>query len=318
MAVNASSYTNPRLDLGQAVWLAPESQDFIALSILPRFEVQVKAANFSAVTRASLLERGGNVKRASGAAYSRSDFGTTDLSYACVERGEEQKLPDDQRNLYAQDFDAEVVAARQAMHKVMLDLEIDVAAQIQNTTTWTSSDLTTNGDTWSTISSDIIGDVISAAEIVAGNTGLQPNTLIVSRATFANMLKNTALRANINPTQIPRLDMMPELIAGILGLERILVGRGVYNSNAEGLANSSTDIWSASYATVAHLPKEGSGLESPGLGRTFSWVLDAPDAGGVVVEEYREEQTRSTIYRARNYLAPVVFDAYFAHLIDIS
>ena len=38
----------------------------------------------------------------------------------------------------------------------------------------------------------------------------------------------------------------------------------------------------------------------PCLGRTFLWANDSP--ANLMVEQYREEQTRSTIYRSRQHV----------------
>jgi hypothetical protein len=46
--------------------------------------------------------------------------------------------------------------------------------------------------------------------------------------------------------------------------------------------------------------------QEPCIGRTFMWTGDGPDAVGtaealaVIVEEYREEKVRGTVFRARN------------------
>ena len=44
--------------------------------------------------------------------------------------------------------------------------------------------------------------------------------------------------------------------------------------------------------------KSGRDLREPCLGRTFLWTADSPQ--NIVTEQYREEQSRSTIYRVRH------------------
>jgi hypothetical protein len=43
----------------------------------------------------------------------------------------------------------------------------------------------------------------------------------------------------------------------------------------------------------------GPDLREPCIGRTFLWTADSPQ--NIVTESYREEQTRSDIYRVRQY-----------------
>ena len=48
---------------------------------------------------------------------------------------------------------------------------------------------------------------------------------------------------------------------------------------------------------LARISSGGQDLKEPSLGRTFIWEEDAP--GMIVTEQYREEQTRSDVYRVR-------------------
>ena len=56
-------------------------------------------------------------------------------------------------------------------------------------------------------------------------------------------------------------------------------------------------------------------MTEPQLGRTIVWEQYIP--GLRYVEEYREEQTKSDIFRVEESIDEKVFDAYFAHLMLI-
>ena len=319
----SGSYATPRLDLGRAMWeYMIGANSFIGAgavgaAVLPIFETMKKAASFSKITRESIL-RSRNVKRAPRAAYSRDEYEAKDQAYSCEERGHEQPLDDGERELYASDFDAELAAARIAGNVVLTEQERDVSAMVFNTTTWTGAPLYTDrsGTPWATVSTDIIGHVLAAKEKVRANTGIKANALVISEAVLATCLKaNTAIKAAIQYTSIPTEENVLRALSGLLGLKYILVGDAVRNSAKEGQAFVGADVWSATYAMIARIA-ESNDLTEPCIGRTLLWSADSPD--NATAEEYREEQTRSNIFRVRQHVDEVVFDANYGHLLKIA
>jgi recombination protein RecA len=53
---------------------------------------------------------------------------------------------------------------------------------------------------------------------------------------------------------------------------------------------------------------QGRDILQPSIGRTFIWTADSP--ANAIVEEYREEQTRSDIYRVRHHVAETLLNSY--------
>ena len=314
---NQATYASPRLDLGMALAEYDYAQaGYIGLQALPIMPVPRQAATFSKVTREGLLRRE-DVKRSKRGAYNRGTYETEDDTYACEEYGHEQPLDDSERAFYANDFDAEFWAAQVAYHRVIREHEIRTAALLFNATTWTGASLTTAvGTEWSTVSSDILGDVTAAKEKVRVLTGMQPNGLIVSQKVYNNMRRNTALIDAVKYTHLASDEIVRTAIADYLGVDSVLVGKAVYNSVSEGGTYTGADVWSAEYAMVAILGRPGAQLVTPCVGRTMVWEQDTPATAGIVTEEYREEATRSWIYRVRQNVDEKVFDPSFAHLLS--
>jgi len=313
----SGTYATPRLDLGRAMWeYMLGSQGLIGTRVLPIFPTMLKSAAFSKITRASIL-RSRNVKRAPRAAYSRDQYEAKDQTFTCEERGHEQPLDDVERSLYARDFDAESAASRIAANVVLLEQERDISAMVFNTTTWTGSSLYTDnsGTPWATAGTDIIGHVDAAKEKVRTNSGMKANALVISQAQLQNFKKNTAIKDAIKYTAIPTEDQIVAALQGLFGLKYILVGDMIRNSAKEGQAFVGEDVWSSTYAMICRIA-EGQDLAEACLGRTMLWTADSPD--NATVEEYREEQTRSWIYRARHHTDEVVFDANFGHLLKVA
>lgn len=319
MGANYSgSYAAPRLDLGEAFKeYMSFMENWIGMRVLGRFNTPKKKGSFSYQTRESLTMPA-NVKRAPRSAYNRGETEHGDVSFECEERGHEVPLDDSEREFYASDFDAEVAAMEQAWWRVMYDIETDIKDLVFNTTTFTTGNgLRTDVSTaWSTITSDIIGDVTDGCESVRARTGMKPNALIIGAGVVPFFIKNTAIRDAIKPTQLPSQQAILNALAALFGIDEILVGKEVYNTANEGQAFSGSDIWSNSFASIARVAPANASLQTPCLGRTMLWTADAPDA--VMAEEYREEQTRSNIYRARAHCDELIIDSSFAQLLDIA
>ncbi len=313
----SGTYATPRMDLGVALWeYMLDSNQFIGTQILPIFKTMLKSANFSKITRESIL-RSRNVKRAPRAAYSRDEVATKDQLFNCEERGHEQPVDDVERALYARDFDADMAASRMASQVVLQEQEKDIADMVFDTDVWTGASLYTDhsGDApWATVGTDIVGQVDTAKEAVRTNSGMKANALIIAQSTIKSFKANTAIKDAIKYVAIPTEEQIIAALKGLFGLKYIFVGDGVKNTADENKAFVGADIWSPKYASVARVI-ESDNLDEAGLGRTMLWSADSPDNS--TVEEYREEQTRSTVFRARHHADEVIFDPLFAQLIKI-
>jgi hypothetical protein len=291
---------------------------FIARKILPTVPTAVQGGYFPKFKRTSIL-RPGVVKRASGANYTRSVIDVTDDSFLCQERGHEALIPDDARAVVANDFDLMSRAAKECADKILLDMEIDVAAAIQDpVTNWPSGDAALYTDRsaapWDTASSDVILHVIAAKEKVRRLTGYVPDTLILAESQFQNLLTNTGIKNQFPGAPIITEAMLQASISQIFGLKQILRGMAVKNTAQEGDATPDiVDVWNDDYALVAYIGDAG--LMSPGLGKTMVFTPDSAEE--VTVESYREEKKRSEVVRARLHTDEKIVDTRFGHLLKI-
>jgi hypothetical protein len=316
MPAQYTSYAAPRADLGEAFHeFAPEGQRFIAEEILPVREVVKKEASLSVITRENLKRT--DTKHSNGSAFNRIQLAAEDMSYKCVDNGLEIPVTDDDRENYANDFDAEIEGVQVLKQRLLMEREIRVKALVFNTTTFTGSDLYTDnsGTPWATNTTDVITQVVTAKEKVRLMTGVSPNALVLGEATMCQLLGNTVLRARFPGAVLITEDMLRSQMAAIFGLQRLIVGGAVYDGAKEGQVFSGSDIWGSTYASVAKI-QEGSTKVNGGLGRSLVW--SPIDRGIDSIVEYREEQTASDIYRAQEYRLEKLFDAYFAHLMKIN
>ena len=306
----------PRLELGEAALEFIAAQDeFIGSRVLPIFPTKKKAGIFPAITRESIT-RDADTKRAPRGNYNRDSFQAKDRQYGCEEHGLEGPLDDSEREMYATDFDAELTTVQIVTRRVLQAQEKRVAAKVFNTTTFSGTKLFTDfsAEPWDNASSDVIAQIREVREKVRKNCGMDPGTLLMSKANIDRLLANAGIKGAIQ--YVARLTEAEILnaLADILGVKKILVGKGIYNTAKEGKPFQGADIWSDDYAMVAVIG-EGQRLADPSVGRTFLWTADSPE--NATVEQYRDNPARSDIFRVRQHVDEIVIDPYFAHLMKV-
>jgi hypothetical protein len=304
------------MDLGVAFHeYSPERMRFIADQILPVKPVAKEASTLSVIKRKNLTMP--ETKHADGAVYNRVVLYADDMSYGCVDHGLEGQLTDRQREKFRDDFDGELETVNGIKTKMMIAREKRVKDLVFNTTTWTGSDLYTDnsGSPWDTATTDIISQVNAAKEKVRLNTGVMADSLIIGEASMQNLLKNDDIIARFPGVTLISEAMLRANIAAIFGIQQLIVGAVAYNSADEGQDFSATDLWVDDYAMVAALGRESMPMSEPQLGRTILWEQYIAELR--YVEQYREEQTKSDIFRVEESVDEKLFDAYFAHLMKI-
>jgi hypothetical protein len=307
----------PRLELGEAALEFTQQQnEFIGTQVLPIFGTKKKSSIFPAITRESIT-READTKRAPRGNYNRDGFSAKDKQYNCEEFGLEGALDDGERTLYASDFDAELTTVQIVTRRVLQAQERRISGLVFNTTTFTGAQLYTDNTAtpWTSASTDVIAQVRAIREKVRANCGLDPNTLIFSKANLDRLLNNNVVKECIK--YVARLTEAEILnaLSDILGVQKILVGRGIYNTAKEGKAFVNGDIWNATYAMVAVIGNPNR-LSDPSVGRTFLWNADSPE--NATVEQYRDDASRSDIFRVRQQVDEIIIDPYFAHLMKVA
>ncbi len=308
--------TTPRLDLGEALQeYDQKDSDFIGTKILSVRGVPLKAATFKAVTRESAtLDH--DTKRGPKGNYNRISFEIKEKNYSCEEHGLEESLGDDERALYATDFEAELETAKSVLNAVKRMQEKRIAADVFNTATWAGGDLyTIAGTAWTNTTATIIKNVRDARRKVKNNSGINPNAIVFNGENLDSILDNTEIKNAIKYTARLTEAEIRNALADLFGVRHVFVGDGIRNTAKKGKAFSGGGIWSNLYAMLAVVAEDGQSFKTPSVGRTILWESDSPD--NVTVEEYREDPVRGDIFRVRQNTDEKIIEPYFAHLIKV-
>lgn len=307
----------PRIDLGEALMEYDAQQSgFIATIVLPIFKTMLKKATFPKITRESMTQDV-DAKRAAKAGYKRVNFFSKEGNYNCEEYGLEGPLDDSERKLFASQFDAEMVTTKGVNNLLLIQQEKRAASLLFNTSTFTGASLYTDYSSypWDAAASDVIGQIKTVRGIIRQNTGIEANALIMGRANLDRLTGNTGIKAAIQYVKELSEAELRGALARILGLDYIIIGNAIRNSSKKLDTFTAADIWSDDYAMVARIVTDANDFTQPGIGRSFQWIADCPE--NITVEQYREEELRSDIFRVRQHVDEVICDAYFGHLMKV-
>lgn len=294
-----------RPDLGQAVMEFMEDpgagMGFIGLQVMPLFRTAVNSGSYPVVPKEALLKLA-NVDRAPRGTYGRDDWEYERGQFVTSERGFEEMLDDSERALFDQEAPgiAEYMASRRAWMKIMRAQERRIASKLFNSTNFTAHNVTTG---WNTAASATpIDDVKAAITAFRTQCGMMPSALVLGYTALQSLQVADQITDQLKYTY-PGIDLSnltPAMLARLFGVPQVLVGGAVYDSAGKGQAASVADIWDDEYAALVRIGN-GQDITEPCVGRTFLWTADSPEHP--VVEEYREEERRSDIYRVRHHVS---------------
>lgn len=270
---------------------------FIGRLVLPPFEVDLQAAQYPVIPASALLEMQ-DTARAPRSAYARGDFEFDSADYYCREHGWEEPLDDVETRLYRRFFDAEVVAVQRATFMVLRDQE----KRVVNATIGNNELPSAAVDkAWTSYAdADPLADINKAKDHFRFSVGLTPNALVldVDILRHVSMCDAVMDRIKYSAPGALRGELTLEQLKAYFGVPAIFVSNAVYDAAAKGAKAKVATIWPRDRVMLACVSSGGQDLREPCLGRTFVWN---EDSGQLSAESYREEQTRSTIYRVRQY-----------------
>jgi hypothetical protein len=292
----------------------------IGTRVMPILNVPVLAGQYPAfkLKEGQLLKSDVKV-RDPYSTFPRGTRSFTQETYTALEYGYEEAVDDVIAADVSRFFDAEVVAAKLSRRKLLLAHELRVAGQIFNTGNFTSTAAGTAYTTANLATFDIAEDVQLALDRMISNGESTANTRVVipypvwTRARASTKFQNRLRGAGISSDTI--LNASTQAAAEVFGVSEVLIGRAAYDSAAEGVAFSSSNVWANTYVWVGNVTESGAGYFGGGAGFTLNWSQYGPAVG---VFTYRDESIKSNIVRASHYVAEKVVNTNGGQLIATS
>lgn len=259
--------------------IAYTEQNHIADLIFPKVTVQKQSDKYFIWTKGFWL-RNNVEKRTPGDTYPEGRLKVSNTSYFCDIYHLAFPIADEDRQNEDPAIQLEITGTKWLAGQFSLNRELSLATGIFSTSAWENYVTgVTDFPQWSDYdNSDPVGDINTGIETIEKSTGVTPNTLVIGREVFNILKEHPNLVDKFKYTGVGILN--ESQVGQALGVEKLLIGKGVYESTREGDATPTRGyIWGKN-ALLLYVPP-APGLRVPAAGYTFVWNIDG---GGLTVQ----------------------------------
>ena len=236
-------------------------------------------------------------QRAYGANFAEAGFGVSTATYTTLQYAISQAIAREVRANSQVPMDLEQAALRRMSHLLLIRKERMFASDFMATSVW-GTDATggSTSDKWSTYaSSDPVADVLTGKRTISQSTGYNPNVMSMGEIVRDKLLNHPDLLDRIKYTQTGSLNNMDAALAGVFGLDEILVGYAIYNSANEGQTASMSAIIDDDALLMYRAPSPG--IFDASAGYTFFWQ---PGGGlGSSLDMFEDKHKRADVMQAQ-------------------
>lgn len=225
----------------------------------------------------------------------------TDDTYFCHRYSYRFEVADEQRDNTDSPFNLDRDGALFVSDKIQMAIERKFAADHFTTNVWTT-DKTGGSDftQWDDYANSTpLIDIATYKDTVEGLTAREPNTLTVGKEVWTQLRWHPDVMEFIKGDSAGRAATRQQF-AGLVELDKLLVGSAIYTSDAEGTAEGSVTysrIWGKD-ALLTYVPATPS-LFTPAAGYTFVWGR-VPNAY-MWVKRMRNEEREVDILEGNTY-----------------
>ena len=208
--------------------------------------------------------------RSPGTESKGSGFTVSSSTYFCDNYATHVNVDDETRDNQDDPFDVDAAATRLVNERLKLRREVAWATDFFTTSVW-DTDLTggTNFVKWDDYGNSApIIDLETGAENIHSVTGKEPTDFTMGRQVWTQVRHHPDFIERIKYSQ--RAIVTTELIASLLGFQRVNIGRAIKVSSAEGATTTFAYVFGKN-ALLSYVPS-GPSLMEPAAGYTFVWT----------------------------------------------
>lgn len=244
-----------------------EAGGFIAEQLLPVVPVEKQSDKYYTIDKGAFL-RVPDTRRSPKTAANRVEFRVSSDSYFA----DNYALATDHALEDLANADRAIMLRENSTDLVLNNLRLDQERRIANLVTSISNVGSgvqlTGANKWSDPNSDPRADVNTGHAFIRNQTGLLPNTAVIDWDTMMVVKRHPLLLDLYKYTSGGELN--DGQLAEILGVPRVLVGRGIVENALEEGTSSMTNIW-GNNVLLAHIGPD-TGLRSRTLGVRMRWT----------------------------------------------
>ena len=268
MATNRYLGVDPMLT---NVAIGYQNADYIADLLMPSFQVLKQSGKHFIYDKGRFRGPANNAKRSTSSPSNEITLSlTTGTPYYCEDHALKQFVPDEdvENAITPTDpfFDATEFLAEQ--HKV--SKEIEVATLLTSTSNLTQNVTLSGTSQWSDFSnSDPIKDIRTGKQTINASIYMDPNTLVLGKQVYDKLVDHPAFIERMKYSQLGV--MTPELLARIVGVDRVIVGGAGKNTSKEGQTDAMSYIWGKNAILAYIAPTIRPKMVT--LGFNYTWQL---------------------------------------------
>jgi hypothetical protein len=264
------------------------AENFVAGKVFPEIRVEKQAGAYATYTQADWFRDEAQVRgetdTSEGGGY---NVGTA--NYSCLVYAFHKLVGDKTRANAHAVIDMDRDAVEFVTQRMLLRQERDWMTKYFNTGIWGTT--TTPGNLWSDFtSSDPRGDINTGKKTILQNTGMEPNTLVLSYDVYDRLQLHPELDDKIKYTSAETIT--ESAMARLFGVDRVLVTKSIYNTAVEG-ATASYSFNSGKHALLCYVAPRPSML-MPSAGYNFVWSGVAGGLGtSIAISTIRDDHRRA-------------------------
>jgi hypothetical protein len=294
-----------------------DAAGFVAKNVFPIVPVAHKTNTFYKWTRDDFF-RVEAAERAPGSPAESGSFTLSTDTYDAKEYAIRKEIEDPIRDNADSVLDLDSAATEYIGQQLMLKRESVFTSTFFTTSVWTGS--TTGGDLtgvagapgagqfrqWDNANSTPIEDIRAQIVAVAEKTGYRPNVLSMGVEVWKSLVDHPDILDRIKYTQ--KGVVTADLLAGLLGLDKIVVAWSTRNTAVEG-ATAAYDFFVGKTALLTYSAPAPS-LMAPSAGYIFAWTKrfgNGPEAQRI--KKYRLEEIESDVVEGQQNFAMKVVAA---------
>lgn len=290
---NSTAALNPVLT-GRLNKFMVDPQGFVARDLFPPFFTASQSGDYVTYERSNLINIPKLAARAPGTRFAESQSKKGKGTFSCQDYGHKEPVDRMQRQIYANQLDADNAANERNGVIMLVNWERRVADKVKAMTAKSSPNTK-----WDAENSKPIDDIRAAKSVIHVNCGMDPNLMVVSRVVVDVLADHPQFVDRMKYTTGDSIT--EEMLARFFGIERVRVAGGIENAANEGQAEDPAYLWGSDVVLAVTNPAQQ--LEALNLGRTFAWSVG--NGGGrnlAHVRSWIDEDRDSTIHLARSWL----------------
>jgi hypothetical protein len=278
-----------------AISLAYPNLGYVGDALVPAVPVRKQSDKYYEFGReAWSVDPGGDVRAPGTVANEIPGLAVSLNPYFAIEHSLQIPITDEERENADSPLSPDRDGTELVTAKILLARELAIKTLVTTTTNFESGYSTTLSGTaqWNDYTNSTpIANVRTGVRTIHAGLFVEPNVAVIPYLVMSTLEDHPNFIARIQYSE--RAIITPEIIAGLFGIERIIVPGLGYNSANPGQTASLNYLWGKD-VLLAYVPPRA-GLRVPAFMYEFCWVY--PGGQRQVVERWREEPRKSDLVR---------------------